>query len=247
MRYLILSLGLMGLCASPVMAQSPAITPAQKAEIEKIVKAYLIANPEVIAEAVEGLQKREEAKAAETAKAEIRAAKADLTQAPDDIVVGNSKGDVTLVEFFDYNCPYCRKAVEPLNQLLKDDLKVRLIHKIFPVLGPASTQAARAVIAAKVQGAELQLALHKVFLDAKGALDEARIMAMAKDAGLNTDKLKADMADPRVLAVIEKNRALGQRLGVNGTPTYVLGDKVLPGVDTAENFKKAVDAARKAS
>jgi protein-disulfide isomerase len=228
-------------------AETKSFSPEQTKEIEKIIKSYLIAHPQVIAEAVEALQKQEEAQAAIDAKQKIASVRADLIQAGDDIVLGNPNGDITMVEFYDYRCGYCKAVVDAVHTLVKGDGKLRLVLRSYPVLGPDSLVAAKAVFASRVQGQDKQLAFHDALMAVKGSVDEAKILSVAKETGLDIDKLKIDMADARIAGLIEKNRNLGTKLGVNGTPTFVLGDKVMPGVDTADNFRKAVDAARKGS
>jgi protein-disulfide isomerase len=236
----------------PAMAEGPApaskiFSVDQNKEIERIVADYIKKHPEVIAHAMEDLQKREEAASAEAAKKVIASVRAELTQSTDDIVLGNPKGDVTMVEFYDYRCGYCKKAEEPIAAILKDDSKLRVVLKSWPVLGPDSVTAARAVLAAKNQGTDKQLALHVALMAAKNPIDETKVMALAKELGLDVDRLKTDMADAKITAMIDKTRARASKLNIGGTPTFVLGEQILPGVDTAENFRKAIAMARKGS
>ena len=162
----------LALVASLPASADAGFTPEQTRDIQKIIKAYLIEHPEVISEAVEALQKQEEAKTAEDVRGVIKSAQAELTKSPDDIVFGNPKGDISLVEFYDYRCGYCKRAHPEVTALLAQDRNLRLVMKQFPILGPDSVVASRAVFAAKPQGADKQLALHNALMDAKNPIDD---------------------------------------------------------------------------
>jgi protein-disulfide isomerase len=151
-------------------------------------------------------------------------------------------GDVTVVEFFDYRCGYCKRASGTVAQLQKDDLKVRVVSKDFPILGDESVFAAKAALAARSQGKHH--ALQEALFAAKGELNAANVLKLASQIGLNTKKLATDMKNPELDSIIERNRALAKELGINGTPAFILGNELMPGAVELEPLKEAVSRAR---
>ena len=228
-------------------ARAGSFTPDQTKEIQAIIKSYLVEHPEVMEEAVDALQKQEAAKTADAARTAIRQSSAELLKSPDDIVLGNPRGDVSLVEFYDYRCGYCKGAYPQIEALIAQDHNVRLVMKQFPILGPDSLTASRAVFAAKQQGADKQLALHKALIEAKNPIDEAKVFDLAAKAGLNVETLKEAMKDPRITEVIAKTKSLAAAIHIDGTPSFILGDQLIPGVVSTADMKVAVDKIRKAS
>lgn len=224
-------------------AQTPAFNDTQRRAIQEIVRDYLVKNPEVIMEAIEELQKRERAETAEKQKGALAANKQKIFQDPASPVGGNPQGDVTVVEFFDYQCGYCKAVTGDVNTLLKTDGKVRFVYKEFPILGPASLTAAKAALAARAQGK--YEALHNALMANKGQLDDAKIFQIAAGAGLDVDKLKKDMNTPEVEQAIGANHALAEALGIRGTPAFVVGDELVPGAIKLDEMKKLVAQARK--
>jgi protein-disulfide isomerase len=162
-------------------------------------------------------------------------------------VVGNPDGDVTLVEFFDYNCGYCKRALPDLMGLMKDDPKLRVVLKEFPVLGPGSVEAAQVAVAVRMQdkGGKKYLDFHQRLLGGRGQADKAKALAAAKDAGLDMARLEKDMASDEVRANIDENFKLAEALGLNGTPSYVIGREVVVGAVGAAALKEKVEEARK--
>ena len=193
------------------------------------------------------LEKRQVAAEAEKAKAAVKNNAQTLFDSSRQVVVGNAQGDVTLVEFFDYNCGYCKRALTDLTDLMKDDSKLRVVLKEFPVLGPGSQEAAQVAIAARMQdksGKKYCFDFHQRLLSGRGQADRARALAAAKEAGFDMAKLERDMASPEVKATIEENMKLAEQLGLNGTPSYVVGSDVVVGAVGLEALKGKVKAAR---
>lgn len=237
---LALALGLLGTAALPAAAAT--FDDKQEQEIRDIVKAYLMEHPEVIIEAVQGLEARQEAQRAEQAKGQIAELREQLLRDPRDQVLGNPKGDVTLVEFFDYRCGYCKQAQPVLMELIKSDPKLRVVLKEFPILGPDSVVATRAAIASIPQGK--YAAFHEALIGTRGTLSDDKIMEVAKSVGLDTDKLKAGMGKPEIAAQIADTHALAEKLAINGTPSFIIGDTLVPGAVDLDTLKKLVAEAR---
>ena len=209
--------------------------------IEKIVRDYLLKNPEVIEEAIGVLRtKRQEEERRRAAAAIARNGEA-LRAHPLSPVSGNAEGDVTVVEFFDYQCGYCKRALPAMTALLEEDANVRVVWKEFPILGPVSDFAARASMAADRQGRyyPFHLALMK-----EPELTEGKVLEIAGKTGLDTARLQQDMQDPAIRAYIDETRALGQRIGISGTPAFVIGGTLVPGVVDAVRMKELIAAAR---
>jgi protein-disulfide isomerase len=218
---------------------APALT---REQIEQIVREYLIKNPDVVIDALRAAEtQRREAAQRETQKA-IVAQREQLLRDAMSPVGGNVAGDVTVVEFFDYACPHCKSVATPVKQLLRDDPNVRLVYKELPVLGEASVSAARAALAAHAQGT--YAAFHDALMANRAPLNDAVIFRVAAQVGLDVDRLKTDMASAPVSEALQKNHALAQALGVNGTPAFVIGDDVAPGAVPLARLKDMVVRAR---
>jgi len=235
------------LFSAPVFAAdatpAPAFTDAQKSEIESIIKDYLVnQHPEVMAEGLQNLQHKEQADAEAKSKSEVNNARDRVYNDPHSPAVGNLKGDLTLVEFFDYSCGYCKMSEEPLEKLIKEDKGLKVIYKDFPILGPVSVEAAKAGLASVKQG-KFE-AFHNALMSKKDHPTSEMIYATAKDVGLDVEKLKKDMTDSSVLDEINANLKLGQDIGVRGTPMFIIGDNIYPGALQYDQMKQAVTEAR---
>ncbi len=206
------------------------------------VRDYLLKHPEVLKEALDALQKQEEAKQAEQAKQGIKANAEALLRSPLDFVAGNPNGKVTVVEFFDYNCPYCKRAHTDVTALIDNEKDVRVVFKEFPILGEASTFASKAAIAAKKQGKYLEL--HNALLNAAGRIDAARVMSLAQAAGLNVERLRKDMLAPDIDEPIKLSHGLAEKLGISGTPTFIIGNQMFPGAVGLPILKQQVTNVR---
>jgi protein-disulfide isomerase len=216
--------------AQTVAATKPetvAFSDDQKKQIQDIIKSYLIANPEIFIDVQNALEEKMEKEQAEKLKVAIADNAAEIYRADDASVAGNPNGDITVVEFFDYNCGYCKRGLEDVKKLVETDPKVRVVFKELPILSKGSEQASHVAIAAKKQGKYWEI--HKAMLSAKGHVDEAAALKIAEKLGLDMDKLKADMASPEVKAEIAKDEALAKKMGVNGTPHFLVGDRAIPG------------------
>lgn len=230
------------LCALAPLGASHAASPVpNKAAIEKIVREYLLAHPEVIEEAQAVLQKKQaEIKAAQARKM-LQTEKSALYGNAAAPVAGNAQGDVTVIEFFDYRCGYCKRASGALNALLARDPKARVVLKEYPILGPESVYAAKAALAAQKQGKYLPF--HSMLMAVEWS-SEQEVLELAGKNGIDVERLKADMGDPAVQAHIEENYRLGAALEVNGTPAFIIGDRIIPGALDAESLISMVQEER---
>jgi len=210
-----------------------------KADVEKVVHDYIMHNPQVILDAVDGYQKKS---MAERQAGALEKHKQTLMNNLDSPIGGNADGDVTVVEFFDYNCGYCKKAFFSIQEAIEKDKKVRVIFKEFPILGPSSETAAKWALAADKQ--KKYFVFHKKLMDNKSPINDALLEKIAKSVGLDIDQMKKDVAGPDVQKQIEENRDLAVNLGISGTPAFVIGDEVVPGVIFQEDLIKKIAAQR---
>ncbi|MGA6998189.1 MAG: DsbA family protein, partial [Pseudolabrys sp.] len=215
-------------------------------EVERVVRDYLIAHPEVIQDAMAELDKRQTAADAEKHKVTIKDNAQTIFSSPRQVVLGNPDGNVTFVEFFDYNCGYCKRAMDDMLTLLKDDPKLKVVLKEFPVLGPGSVEAAQVAVAVRMQDktGKKYLEFHQKLLGGRGQADKARALAVAKDIGLDMVRLEKDLASAEVKASLQENFKLAEALGLNGTPSYVIGDNVVVGAVGLDALKEKVNTSR---
>ena len=203
------------------------VSAAHKAEFEKIVRDYILRNPEIVAEAIQILRAKKKVAEATADKEYLASNRATLISDPASPVGGNPKGDVTIVEFFDYRCGVCKRIYPIVDELVRTDKNIRHVYKDWPILGPNSVLAARAAIATHKQGK--YLSFHKVMIEAKSDFGEGTIMAIAQSVGLDAARLRKDMRSPETSAIFGKNYALAEKLKLNGTPSFVIGDTLLRG------------------
>lgn len=216
-----------------------------KAEIETIVRDYLMAHPEVIVEALQEMQAREEQAQAERQRRMVVAHAERLDDPTGRFVAGNPDGDVTIVEFFDYRCGYCKRVMPTLFDEVERDGNVRLVFKEYPVLGEDSVLGARAAVAAARQ--DRYRDMHLALMQTRGGLTEDKIMAIAEDLGLDTAQLRLDMVAPETETHLARNYELGQILGIRGTPGFVIGTQVVPGAIGPDRFRQLIAEARKSN
>lgn len=214
----------------------------QKRDIEKIVHDYLVKNPEILIEVMTELDAKQASAESQRQSDAVAANRKAIYEDPSSFVAGNPNGNVTIVEFFDYHCGFCKRAFGPLMKAVHDDGNIKLILKEFPILGPDSVVASHAAIAARKQGKYFEM--HQALYANKGELDEKKIMQIAKSVGLDTAKLRRDMADPEIEATIARNEELARALGVTGTPGFVIGGKMHPGALSTDELASAVKVAR---
>ena len=233
--------GLLLAAAADTPARAESFTPEQKAAIEALIRDTIANHPDIVIEALESAQQKDRKEAAETARQAIVAQRSALLSDPSSPEGGNPKGDVTIVEFFDYRCPYCKEVEPSLEALLKEDGKLRIVYKEFPILGPASVYAARVALAARAQGKYDDF--HRTMMAVKGTIDEETVRRTAAGIGLDMAKLAADEdAGDRI---IKSNYALAQTLDIGGTPAFVVGDMLLPGVADIDTLRQVVATVRK--
>jgi protein-disulfide isomerase len=234
----------LALFGAPMVAFAQSFTDTQRSDIEGIIKNYLVSHPEVLEDAMNELSKRQTA--AEEKKHEDAVSKNSdqIFNSPRGVVLGNKDGDVTFVEFFDYNCGYCKHAMADMLDLLKNDHKLKVVLKEFPVLSEGSVEAAKVAVAARMQDPSKYLDFHTKLLGGRGPADKARAMAAAKDAGYDTARIEKDLTSPEVKATIEENFKLAEDMGLNGTPSYVIGKQIVVGAVGLDGLKEKIGMAR---
>jgi protein-disulfide isomerase len=248
LRMAIVTAAVSALLALPGAAQVRAETFSadQRTEIEHIIKDYLMQHPELLTDVMAELDKRQQTADAEKHRAAVKENSAALFSSPHQVVIGNPAGNVTMVEFFDYNCGFCKRAMTDMLDLIKNDGNLRFVLKEFPVLGEGSVDAAHVAVAARMQDktGKKYLDFHQKLLGGRGPADKARALAAAKEAGFDVARIEKDMQSPEVKATIDENMKLAEALGVNGTPSYVVGNEVVVGAIGLDALKKKIDAER---
>jgi protein-disulfide isomerase len=215
----------------------------QRQAIEGIIHDYLIHNPDVLIEALRGAEERLNRDADASAAKVLSDRRSEIFDDPATPVGGNPRGDVTIVEFFDYRCPYCKQVLPSLQALLKEDHKLRFLYKEMPVLGPQSVTAAHAALAAQRQGK--YEAFHTAMMATKGQITEDTVYKVAGSVGLDVDRLKQDMSTPEIGQALKANLALASSLNIHGTPGFIIGDHIVPGAIDLDSLKSMVADARK--
>ena len=212
-------------------------------DFERRIRDYLLNNPEVIVEAMQRYEAQQRADQAKAARKLIVARADELLRDSATPVAGNPDGDVSLVEFFNYNCPYCRRVSPDMIKLEASDLKLRIVYKEFPILGPNSTFPAKAALAAHRQGKYVEL--HRALMKGRGTVTRESILRTAKKLGLDTKQLEKDMEDPEIDTALKRNIALANALGINGTPAFVIGKEIVPGAIDFKALQQLVAKARR--
>lgn len=205
------------------------------------VERYIRNHPEVIEQSLQALEAKREAELRERQKAALARKQDDLLRDPASPVSGNVKGEITVVEFYDYRCGYCKRAAPAVTELQKVDSRVRVVYKDFPILGEPSELAAKAALASQAQGKHQ--AFHEALFASHADMTKKEILKIAVRAGLNAKRLEADMANPKWQAVIDKNRALAQELGISGTPGFIVGNELVPGALDLNGLKELIARA----
>lgn len=222
--------------------QQDVATAFPKDEFERRVRDYILNNPEIIMEAARRFEQRQRAAEEREATAVVKARADEIFRDKDSPVGGNPNGNVTLVEFFDYNCPYCRQVTPIMQEAEKADPQLRVVYKEFPILGPNSTFSAKAALAVHRQGKYLPF--HKEMMLDRGVADEAKVLRIAAKIGVDVERMKSDMNDPALEAMIERNLALAQTLRINGTPGFVIGGQILRGAVDLKTLQSLIQQAR---
>ena len=231
--------------ASPAVAQQ-ALSPEQRTAIEVLIKDVLLKNPEIIQEALVELERRQQQAQVDSQKQILVTERAAIFDAPKSAIAGNAQGDVTLVEFFDYNCGFCKRSLTDLQELIKQDPKLKVVLKDFPVLGADSVEASRVAIAVKNQlKGDKYFAFHVALMSTRGRINGAKALEVAKEFGVNLDTARRDMESAETRSAIEDTVVLGDRLGLTGTPAFILADEIVFGAVGVEQIKSRIDAVRK--
>lgn len=213
-----------------------------KDEFDRRVRDYILNNPEVIIEAARRFEQRQRAAEASDTTAALKARAEEIFRDSDSPVGGNPNGDVSLVEFFDYNCPYCRQVTPIMAEAESADPQLRVVYKEFPILGPNSTFSAKAALAVHRQGK--YVAFHKELMLDRGVANEAKVLRIATKIGVDVERMKSDMNDPAIAAMVERNLALAQALRINGTPGFIIGDQIVRGAVDLKTLRALIQEAR---
>ncbi|MCK0208800.1 DsbA family protein [Starkeya koreensis] len=234
-----------GFLLAAAVAPASALDDAQRKEFEGVIREYLLKNPEVIQEAIMELQKRQQAAEAGQRQKALAEMKPLVFDSPRGTVVGNPKGDVTLVEFFDYNCGYCKRALGDLVELVGSDKKLKVVLKEFPVLGPGSVEAAQVAVAVRLTAPDKYFAFHQKLLGERGQANKAKALEAAAAVGIDTAALEKALTNPEVAATLQESLQIADALGIDGTPSYVLGDEVVVGAVGHDQLRDAIASVRK--
>ena len=245
-RRLMMVLALVGLTFvhHPALGQEDqTLSPKQAEAVRKVIRDYLMEHPEVLQEALEALRDKMRQQAEADARKSIDTYKSELFENKDDPVTGNAKGDVTIVEFFDYNCAFCKSTYDALMDTVRADGKVKLVFKELPILTADSLVASRIALAARKQGKYDDL--HRAYMKFRGKLDEATAFRLAGEVGLNMEQVKKDMTSPEFDKLLRRNKEIAHVLGVDGTPTFIIGDRIVAQAMDAPTIKQLIEISRK--
>ncbi|MEM7724400.1 MAG: DsbA family protein [Pseudomonadota bacterium] len=228
--------------SGPATAQT--FDPSEKAAIDAQIRAYILENPEVLLEAMQVLEQRQQAEAAVADRELLSSLSSEILNDGYSHVAGNPNGDVTVVEFSDYRCGFCKRAHDGIKALLSADKNVRLVIKEFPILGPDSTFAARAAMAAKLQGDEVYMTYNDALMRFQGELNQRAVIGVAQNVGIDVERLQNDMERPEIAANIRQTYTLARQLEINGTPGFIVGDQIVRGFLTYDQLREVVENAR---
>lgn len=230
--------------ASLANAADP-LTAAQQDAVRQIVRDFLLKNPEVLVDALQAYQEKAKAEAQQQQQAALAQLRVEIERDPTSPVIGAADGDVTVVEFLDYRCTYCKKVFPAVQDLLRTDGRIRYVIKEFPILSPESELAAKASLAVWRKTPDKYMAFHTALMTARGNLTDTRILELAGEAGLDPKAVAAAMKDPELNAILAKTHALAQALGIQGTPAFIVGKHLAPGAVSVDALREMVAEARK--
>jgi protein-disulfide isomerase len=247
MKRLALPIAAALLFAWPATAPAQTFSADQRQQIESIIKDYLIAHPEVMQDVLAAVDKHQKETDAAKAAATIKANQATLFNSPHEVVLGNPNGTITAVEFFDYNCAYCKRALPDMMKLLQTEPNLKFVLKEFPVLGPGSVDAAHVAVAARMQDptGTKYIEFHQKLLGGRGVADLTRALAVAKEVGFDMTRLQKDMNSLEVKTTIDEDMKLAEAIGVDGTPSYVIGNQLVVGAVGFDELKQKLAAMHK--
>lgn len=232
-----------GLASAPAMADKT----MSKSDVEAVIKQYLNDHPDVIVDALKKFQVQAEKEANKKAAAELTRSRSEIINGKYSPIAGNPKGDVTVVEFFDYHCGYCKRMLPVVTDLMKDDGKVKMTFKEFPILAEDSELAAKASLAFSHLKPSKYFAYHTALMGMSGKFDEDKLIEEAKKLGADENDMKKEMKSDWIKTELRNNKELGEKLNVRGTPGFIIGDTMIPGAASLDDMKKAVSEARHAS
>lgn len=232
------------LCAAAPLAAAQTFSDGQRGEIETIVKNYLLAHPEILEDMSAELGRRQAAAEQERHAKAVKVHAETIFNSPRGVVLGNPQGDVTLVEFFDYNCPYCKRALPDMTAMLKGDSQLRIVLKEFPILSRGSLEAAQVGVAVNLLAPDRYLAFHERLLASEAEADKSSALAAAEAAGVDKAKLEKMLEDPRISEILQESFELADALGITGTPSYVIGNEVIPGAVGSDQLSEKIAAVR---
>jgi protein-disulfide isomerase len=231
------------LAAAPPCALAADMTASERAAIEGVIHDYLMHNPDVLIEALRGAEDKLNREADAKSTKVLSDRRSEIFDDPATPVGGNPGGDVSIVEFFDYRCPYCKQVLPALQALLNEDKKLRFVYKEMPVLGSQSVTAAHAALAAQRQGK--YEAFHSAMMATKGQITEDTVYKVAGSVGIDVDQLKKDMTSPEIAQAVKANLALADALNIHGTPGFIIGNHIVPGALDLDALKDMIADARK--
>lgn len=232
------------LAAAPTAQAETGLSEAERAEVRALVERFILDNPEVLVEALRAMEARQRAEAEARQVAAVGELKAALTSNPDSPVSGNPDGDITIVEFFDYQCGYCKRIMPDLMTLIEEDPGIRIVWKEWPILGPASDAAARAALAVHRLAPEKYLAFHREIMGERGRLTENKILRALSELDIDLQRARAEMTSEAVGAYLAEVAGMAQRLGLTGTPWLLIGDTPVPGAVGLEQLRAIVAEER---
>jgi protein-disulfide isomerase len=237
--------GLVFLGAARAQELRVPLSPEQRQAIGEVVKEYLLQNPEVLRDASLELERRSEQQQKEEQAKALSQYRSQLLSPRGATIIGNPNGRVSLVAFFDYNCPYCRASVGDIQKLVDANPELRVVLREFPILGPDSTATSRLALAVARETPDLGLRTryYEALMKAKGSMTGSLAFTTATSMGLDSAKLKSDLKDPEIDAILRENFAAAEALGVNGTPAFIIGDQVIVGAVGAERMQATLSAA----
>ena len=230
-------------CNSPVLAQS--LNTEQKNQIKTLIENYLLENPQVIVDAFRKFHKRSQANKTKNESKLIHQYRESLINNPADPSIGSPVSDLTIVEFFDYRCGYCRKSLEAINTILNEDQKIKVVFKELPILSEQSEMAARAALAVNKISKNRYFLFHTKLMQNRGSLKINDIYQIAKDINISVNSLKSEINSPWITRAIKQNQVLAENLGIRGTHAFAIGDKIVPGAVSSNTMKNFIKQARR--
>jgi protein-disulfide isomerase len=228
----------------PSTSAKNSMNDAHRREVEAVIQDYIQKNPEVIMRAIQSYQVKMEAEKRKQAKKNLTSLNAELSLNAGSPVIGNPDGDITIVEFFDYRCGYCKRVFPTIQALLREDGNIRYVLKELPILGPDSIFASQAALAVWNTTPEKYLSFHAALMASRGNLTAAKIFRIANDLALDTEALSKNMKNKSVNEELTMNMELSERLNITGTPAFIIGDQLSPGAISLDEIKKMVAIAR---